>query len=337
MKLLKNNILLFVLLILSFLICSNASQPGIWRAGGSGSFKLLFEEDSLVYKKIQMQSEAIYIQLYKGFAVVKGEYNFLNSTEDSITIKVGYPINNVFPPTAFKNNLNQVVFDNLYNIKGAINGTEIPLLLSPNVENEIWYVWELTFPPKKIIKFTVHFLVNTNNSKTVKGYTNDYKNAFIYLIETGSLWKSPIEKGDFYVQFMDAISIENCKVSVPANPKINLEQNIVHFQLTNYGLQPDDNLIITYTKKIADFNFNAVVKESELYFNVIDIFSKSDLNIPFENFSFKSPYEPENNWKILRFIFNSILFVLHNFIYVVLLVIAIIFLIMYTNKKRGLQ
>ncbi|MEX1382541.1 hypothetical protein [Lutibacter sp.] len=136
---------------------------------------------------------------------------------------------------------------------------------------------------------------------------------------------------------MDAISIENCKVSVPANPKINLEQNIVHFQLTNYGLQPDDNLIITYTKKIADFNFNAVVKESELYFNVIDIFSKSDLNIPFENFSFKNPYEPENNWKILRFIFNSILFVLHNFIYVVLLVIAIIFLIMYTNKKRGLQ
>ena len=337
MKHLKNSIAFFCTLLLSFILLSNASQPGIWNAGGSGSFKLLFEEDSLAYKQIQMQSEVVYMQLYKGFAVVKGTYNFYNSTDASISIKVGYPINNVFPPTTFKDNLNEVVFDDLYKIKGAINRTEIPLHLSPNVENENWYVWELTFPPKETIIFTVHFLVNTNNSKTVKGYTNDYKNGFIYLIETGSLWKSPIEKGDFYVQFMDDISIENSKVSAPSNPKINLEQNIVHFQLTNYGLQPDENLIITYTKKIADFNFNAVVKESEIYFDVIDIFSNSDLNIPFETFSFKKPYEPESNWKFLGFILNSILFVLHNFIYIILLVVAIIFLIIYSNKKRKLQ
>ena len=336
MKKIRNKLIVVIGIgIVVFTLLSNATQPGIWNAGGSGSFKLLFEEDSTAYKKIQMQSEAIYIQLYKGFAVVKGEYNFINSTEDSITIKVGYPINNVFPPTAFKNNLNEVVFDDLYKIKGSINKTEIPLLLSPNAKNENWYVWELTFPPKEIIKFTVHFLVNTNNSKTVKGYTNDYKNAFIYLIETGSLWKSPIEKGDFYVQFMDEISIENCKVSAPATPKINLKQNIVYFQLTNYGLEPDDNLIITYTKKDPVFNFNTIVNASEKYFLSIDSFSNSNLKIPFETFTFKNPYQPESTWgNFFEFIITSILFILHNLIYILLLFTLIILLIIYRNKKK---
>lgn len=179
--------------------------------------------------------------------------------------------------------------------------------------------------------------MNTNKSKTVKGYTNDYKNAFIYLIETGSLWKSPIEKGDFYVQFMDEISIENCKISAPTNLKINSEQNILHFQLTNYGLKPDENLIITYVKKNPAFDFKSVVSKSENYFSEINSFSISNLDIPFETTSFKNPYEPESNWKIFGVIFDSILFVLHNFIYVVLLVVVIIILIIYANKKRRLQ
>jgi hypothetical protein len=321
--------------IISFYLLSNASQPGIWNAGGSGSFKLLFEEDSLAYKKIQMQSEAIFMQLYKGFAVVKGEYNFLNATDSTITIKVGYPINNVFPPTAFNNSLNQVVFDDLYKIKGTINGTETPLLLSPNAKNENWYVWELTFPPNQTLNFTVFFLVNTNNSKTVKGYTNDYKNAFIYLIETGSLWKSPIEKGDFYVKFMDGIPAKECKVSAPKTPKINVEQNILHFQLTNYGLEPDENLIITYTKKNPDFNFNSVVNESEKYFSEIKLFSTSNLNIPFETTSFKNPYEPESNWGILEFLVNTLFFVLNNFIFILLLIVSIILIIIYINYKKS--
>lgn len=334
MKILKNNILILGTILLSLIFLSNATQPGIWNAGGSGSFKLLFEEDSLAYKKIQMQSEKIYMQLYKGFAVVKGEYNFLNSTEENITLKVGYPINNVFPPTVFKNNLNEVVFDDLYKIKGTINKTEIPLHLSLNAKNENWYVWELTFPPKKIVKFTVHFLVNTNNSKTVKGYTNDYKNGFIYLIETGSLWKSPIEKGDFYVQFLDEIIAEDCKISAPTALKINSEKNIVHFQLANYGLQPDENLIITYTKKNTDFNFNTIVSKSEHYFSEINIFSNSNLNIPFESYTFKNPYEPESSF---TFLINIFLFLLQNFIYLLILVAIIILLIIYFVRKNRIQ
>jgi hypothetical protein len=275
------------------------------------------------------------MQLYKGFAVVKGEYNFLNATDSTITIKVGYPINNVFPPTAFNNSLNQVVFDDLYKIKGTINGTETPLLLSPNAKNENWYVWELTFPPNQTLNFTVFFLVNTNNSKTVKGYTNDYKNAFIYLIETGSLWKSPIEKGNFYVKFMDGIPAKECKVSAPKTPKINVEQNILHFQLTNYGLEPDENLIITYTKKNPDFNFNSVVNESEKYFSEIKLFSTSNLNIPFETTSFKNPYEPESNWGILEFLVNTLFFVLNHFIFILLLIVSIILIIIYINYKKS--
>jgi hypothetical protein len=330
----KNKVFLFSLFFLVLLFLSNSSQPGIWKAGGSGSFKLLYPEDSTAYKKIQMQSERVFIQLYRGFAVVKGEYFFNNSTNNEIKIKVGYPINNVFPPTVFKNELNQVVFDDLYKIKGYFNDIELPLFETPNKDNENWYVWELTFPPNKTIKFDVHFLVNTNNSKTVKGYTNDYKNAFIYLIETGSLWKSPIEKGDFYIQFMDEIIIENCKVSAPSNLEFNSEHNLLHFQLTNYGLKPDDNFIITYVKKNPDFIFKEVINDSEIYFTSINSFSNSNLNIPYESISLKNPYEPESSWKFLSLIFKHFLFLFRNFIYSLPVIVIITLIILRSIKKK---
>ena len=200
--------------ILGFIICStflvsNSAQPGVWNAGGSGTFTLLYPEDTIAYKKIQMKSEDIFMQLYKGFATVKGNYHFKNISKDTLKIKVGYPINNVFENINHNQYANQVTVDGLYKIKGLVNGKEAVIYKKPNAENDNWYVWEIAFPPNEITDFTVYFLVNTNNAKITKGYNSDKKNAFIYLIETGSLWKSPIKKGNFYTQLKDNISIKN--------------------------------------------------------------------------------------------------------------------------------
>ncbi|QNM84667.1 hypothetical protein H9W90_10710 [Polaribacter pectinis] len=319
--------LLFIFLGSLFLV-SNSAQPGVWNAGGSGSFTLLYPEDTVAYKKIQMKSEDIFMQLYKGFATVKGTYYFKNTASDTLKIKVGYPVNNVFENVQFHHEVNEVRVEGLYKIKGLINGVEAPIYKKPNAENDNWYVWEITFPPNKITEFTVYFLVNTNNAKIIKGYNSDKKNAFIYLIETGSLWKSPIEKGDFYTQFKDDISIDNVKTSSPTSLFFDEENAILKFSLSDYGKKPDPNFIITYGKKIENFNFKEITSKSDLYFKSIDRFSKNNFN----NYNFNL-IELENAYKVGGISNNAIGLIFYLVIYgipILLGVLALfIFIILY--------
>ena len=288
----KKYIYLLSILISTCFLISNSAQPGVWNAGGSGSFTLLYPEDSVAYKKIQMKSEDIYMQLYKGFAVVKGTYYFKNTVSDTLTIKVGYPVNNVFENVNFHHKVNDVRVDGLYKIKGLINDKQAEIFKKPNSENDNWYVWNVTFPPNKITKFTVFFLVNTNNAKITEGYNSDKKNAFIYLIETGSLWKSPIEKGNFYTQLKDNISIDNLKASSPTQLSFNKENSTLKFTMLDYGKKPDQNFVITYSETLKDFNFKEITQKSNFYFDSIDNFSNQEfLTQNFSLINTKSPYK----------------------------------------------
>ncbi|QTD36710.1 hypothetical protein JL193_11235 [Polaribacter batillariae] len=281
---------LFIIFIVALFLVANSAQPGVWNAGGSGSFTLLYPEDSMAYKKIQMKSENIYMQLYKGFATVKGDYYFKNTAKDTLKIKVGYPINTVFENVRFHNHLNEVRVDGLYKIKGLTNEKELKIFEKPNLKNENWYVWEVVFPPKEITKFTVYFLVNTNNAKITQGYNSDKKNAFIYLIETGYLWKSPIEKGNFYAELKDNISLKNIKVASPA--LVFSAKNILHFSMEDYGKKPDENFVITYGRRIENFNFKEITKSSDSYFSAIDKFSTTNFkNLNYKKTEFKNPYD----------------------------------------------
>lgn len=288
----KKQIYFLLGFITSFLLVSNSAQPGVWNAGGSGTFTLLYPEDTIAYKKIQMKSEDIFMQLYKGFATVKGNYFFKNTSKDTLTIKVGYPINNVFKNISHNQYANNVSVDGLYKIKGLINSIEAPIYKKPNSENDNWYVWEISFPPNEITKFTVYFLVNTNNAKILEGYNSEKKNAFIYLIETGALWKSPIEKGNFYTQFKDKILIKDVKGSSPTLLYFDKENSILKFSLSDYGKSPDKNFVITYGETIEEFNFKSISENSSLYFSEIDNFSTRVFkNHTFNKIDLPNPYK----------------------------------------------
>jgi len=332
-KFLKNIIIIIGTFLLFSTLMSNTAQPGIWNAGGSGSFHLLYPKDSIAYKKIQMQSETIHIQLYKGFAVVKGVYNFLNTTNNPLTIKVGYPINTVFPSKKYQSHLNQVVFDDLYKIKGSINKHEIPLLKLPS-DNDNWYVWEITFPPKQLLNFTVHFIVNTNNAQILQGYNKESKNGFIYLIETGSIWKAPIENGNFYAQLKDDISLANIKGIAPSQPYFNSSNNTLHFKLSNYGIEPDDNFILIYNKKIENFNFNEVISKSDFLFKKIDIFSKETTTSEYSKILLKNPYKVKGTGNF--FISGIYFFILYGIpILAVFILLIFIFKLLKRRKKSS--
>jgi len=330
----KRFLLFFISISSVFFLLSNTAQPGVWNAGGSGSFTLLYPEDSIAYKKIQMQSEKIYIQLYKGYAVVKGTYYFYNTSNDTLTIKAGYPVNNVFKHVTFNKYANEVSVEGLYKVKGQLNNQEIPIYKRPNIEHDNWYVWEVPFPPKKITLFTVYFLVNTNNAKIIEGYNSDDRNAFIYLIETGSLWKSPIEKGAFYTQIMDKkINPKNIKGSVPAPLTYNSPKKVLKFTMTDYGKQPDKNFVLTYGETIKDFNFKKITEQSDTLFTKIDKFSELPLNdYLYAHIKLETPYEVAGTEGFF------VVFLYFFFIFgIPLIVIIITILILYYLYKKFIK
>lgn len=288
------------------LFCSNVSQPGIYNAGGT-SFSMLFPEDSLSYKKVQMQNETIFIQLYKGFAVVKGTYEMVNTSVDSLKFTMGYPVNGIYQGGEV--HLNQVRLDSLYKFKIKTNGKEQSINQqkigdsnqTQTFQNENWLTWEITFHPKENKQVEVYFLVNTNEAGITKGYTNERKNAFIYLLESGSVWKQPIEQGNFIVELKDNLKLEDISgISSHLNFQTTTSETILVGTKSNFSPTPKDNLIITYFKHQPDFQWESKLLQSEKLFDEIDAFSKENVSQKLKPYEAKNPYEVQPDfWSFL--------------------------------------
>ena len=266
-----------------FLLCSNVSQPGIYNGGGM-AFTMLFPEDSLAYKKVQMQEEKIYIQLYKGYAVVKGTYKMVNTTKEKLSFKMGYPINGIY--NGGESDLNQVQLDSIYKFKVKSNSKELLIDKaafddSDNVivfNDENWLTWQMDFLPNQTNNVEVYFIVNTNLGQVTKGYNKKETNTFIYLLESGSVWKQPIAKGDFIIELKDNLKVEDIDgISNHFNFKKHPTLNILFGNKTNFSPTPNDNLIITYFKTLESFNFENILTNESHLFDTIDMLSIKEI------------------------------------------------------------
>ncbi|MBD3749327.1 MAG: hypothetical protein IE931_07520 [Sphingobacteriales bacterium] len=303
----------FILMLFYWLVLpqgellANAAQPGIWNAGGT-VFTMLYQEDSLTFKKVQMQQERIYIQLYKGFAVVKGSYVFKNTTNEYLQFKMGYPVNGIYSGGA--NNLNQIILDSLSQFKIKANNKWLTLVrenypkINADAQNidafsDNWKVWQMQFAPNEIQKVEVYFIVNTNEAKIRKGYNIEKRNALIYLLESGSVWKNNIEKGEFNIQLMDSLTLNSVQgISEGFGFKFNAKNQIFAGQKTDFSPTPKDNLIIKYSEFNENFLFENAIKQTNELFTRIDQMSQ----IPFEtltyaNIKLRNPYEVENTFE----------------------------------------
>src|SRR5690606_31035382 len=309
---------------------ANASQPGVWNAGGT-VFRMLYPEDSLTFKKVQMQQERIYIQLYKGYVVVKGGYLFRNTTNEKLNFKMGYPVNGIYYGGGI--DLNEVTLDSLSSFKIKANDSWLPLLKenhpelnndykSPVPSGDNWIVWQMTFAPEETQTVEVYFIVNTNNAQVRQGYNTEQRNAFIYLLESGSVWKNPIEKGSFYVQLMDGLTAENVQgISQGFGFRYN-ETNKVYFGTkTNFSPTPKDNLVVTYYKHDENFSFKTVLSKSDSLFAEMDKWSSS----PSESLTY-TEIETGNPYKVKRTFLGSFPELLTLFVMVAPFIIAMLFL-----------
>ncbi len=341
----KKIILFINFVFIPLAIWANAAQPGIWRAGGTGTFNLLFEEDTAFYKKIQMKQEQVSIQLYKGFAVVKGEYWMYNHEDTSIVMRAGYPINADFESHKNGSDLTAIWFDEMYQFKVLIDGdemdyekVEVEEVNSEFVDNysaKQWYVWKNEFKPKALTKIEVFFILNTNEANVREGYDTRSFNAFIYILETGATWKNPIEKGLIKIQLMDGMSNEDIKgYASDLNLSYNSAQNILYTQFTDLIPTRSDNIALTYHKQIDEFDFNNIINNKDKYYNDIDRLSKTQLNNSnlTEILKFDSPFDiPNTSTNIIGGVF---IFMIYGVpILIGLIVIFVLYWIFIRKKK----
>ncbi|WP_111308484.1 hypothetical protein [Confluentibacter sediminis] len=290
-----------IALSLSHKALANASQPGIWNAGGT-VFTMLYPEDSLSFKKVQMQQERIYIQLYKGFAVVKGTYIFKNTSSENLQFKMGYPVNGIY--SGGETDLNQITLDSLSHFKIKANQRYLNLIKENHPElnhndgnvtpfSDNWMVWQMAFAPNEAQTVEVYFLVNTNDAQVRKGYNLENRNAFIYLLESGSVWHQPIEKGYFYVQLREGLTLENLQgLSGGFDFKFNEKHQLFAGNKINFSPTPADNLVAAYYEKIENFDFTKHTAQSEKLFNTIDELSHISLDdLTYTEVELGNPYE----------------------------------------------
>ena len=311
-----NKILLLVLIFsMNKEILANAAQPGIWNAGGMGNFSLLYPEDSLSYKKIQMVDEKVSLILYKGYAVVKGEYRMYNDTKDTIFIKTGYPLNSNFKSDTKDVHRAEIIFDSLYGLKVLVNSVPVNLIseMSDNnagsLHNSNWYVWSNKFAPEDTTLISVYFIVNTNGSIIREGYAKDKNNGFIYILETGSTWKQPILEGEIRIKMEEGLTNDDIKGLKPDSVfKKDSKGNLLQYIFHNISPTEQDNVIITYNEKVDDLNFDQVLSQKEFLFSKADEFSGQEINSELlTSKKFNSPYEVEStDWGSLLFILSLV-------------------------------
>lgn len=332
-----------ILFLLNRCVLPNAAQPGIWNAGGMGNFSLLFPDDSLAYKKIQMSRERVSIQLYKGYAVVKGEYYMFNDTKDTIKLRTGYPLNTNFNSETRDANRAEILFDSLFGLKVLINSVPVKLISEPSEDNttqyrnDNWYVWNNTFPPLDTTVITVYFIVNTNDNIIRKGYARDENNGFIYLLETGSTWKQPIISGEIRIKLEDNISIDELNGLKPDSVfKTDEKNKVLQYIFLNLSPNYRDNIILTYGKKNNELNFDKILSEKDILYNKADKFSAVEINSrELSSKKYKSPFEVEStDWGSLLFILSIIGIPVLIIIFISAIIIIIVVMLYKKSKKE---
>lgn len=314
---------------------ANVAQPGMWNAGGTGDFSLLFQEDSSDYQKIQMIEEQVNIQLYPGFAVVKGQYQLLNHSTDTVDIRIGYPINSSFENFIHGSNGFDIRFDDLYALKSTINKVPVLIKESPieeDYDTKNWYTWNAKFAPQSTTLCEVWFIVNTNNTFVRRGYGGEEVNGFVYLLETGATWKPPIGKGEIRIHFDPAINMKKMRGLRPNDIfRWNEDERILKYNFTNLKPKSSDNLFINYGKKIDNFDFSKATNNAQIYFDKIDQFSTQNLEkLTWETKSFGNPLDAKSGggWIV------GVVFMLGIFGPFILLGILIVFLMYWYFKKK---
>ncbi|MEZ4978632.1 MAG: hypothetical protein R2772_04980 [Chitinophagales bacterium] len=321
-------------------LSSNAAQPGIYNSGGT-SFNLLYEEDSSSYNKIQMQEELVLVQLYPGFAVVKGNYQMLNTSNEELHLRMGYPVNGIYNSTSSMASDFQI--DSLYAFDIKLNGIYLEDSLLDfsssnynNLNSNNWHIWELDFKANETALVEVHFIVATNDAKIVQGYNSSRHNAFIYLFESGKTWTKNIEKARLAIQLMGGVQLKDIAGLANSFPlSYNENFKILYGETSHFSPTENDNFIISYLEHEENFDMEEVMKNKENYIQEISKFPLASIDFTEQNQQeFGDPFEAEKS--PLSFLASILIYlaILSPFILGFLALLLVFFILRKLLKKN---
>ncbi len=283
-------ILFIALFIISQSLMANVAMPGMWNTGSGRKFIPYFREDSVHIGKVQMLSESIFIQLYQGYAVVKGSYRMVNLTNESFSLRLGFPINGRYEHPQFNN----VSFDKLHSLRVFNADSEAVVLQledylkkrnqkdfsTDSIKNFYstftpedalnWYVWETYFTSNDTLDITVYYILNTNNASYRQGYDVRHYNVFSYILETGEAWAGYIEEGEIRIQLMDELNVSDIHGAYPFSAFMTNGVDMLVRKFTTLEPTPSDNIVIAYGEPQENFTLDTVLSASERYYQKIE-------------------------------------------------------------------
>lgn len=278
------------LLTLHVTATSNPAMPGVWNAGVGGQLYPLFAEDSVRFGKVLLEKELVLVNLYPGFAVVKGEYRFLNNSGSTVRLRVGYPVSGTYTAVVVDN----VVYNDLYAFRAFANGipvqarrnsdagtvSPVRLITDSSAVNQVtnWYTWEQDFPQGEYTTLTIYFITQNNLARFKRGNLSRDGNAFGYVLESGQAWGGRIGVGQVLIRLHEGLSVNNVMGILPAQ---HIVGDLTHIQYSfkNLAPEPSDNLLVWYEGAPPDFKFEKrVLPAADTLFKMMDAFPVSEFN-----------------------------------------------------------
>jgi hypothetical protein len=248
----------------------NAAMPGVWQGGATARFVPLFSSDSAALQHVSMQREQILVDLYPGYAVVKGTYWMRNNSGKPIDMLVGYPlqgkvnapvVSNIVLgfPEVFKVLVNGVATPT------ANNENELQLIASPQqqqanmqVDAKDWIVWRTQFAADTLTTLTVYFVVNCSQAKLRKGYSVKEGHAFAYVLESGRAWAGSIDTGNIWMRLRGGLKQKHINGLLPANAWQGSD-SLMAWNFNNLEPSENNNLLVWYNAGKDSIDFNALV------------------------------------------------------------------------------
>jgi hypothetical protein len=336
------------LFMTAFVISMNANvaMPGFFNAGGGQEFVLMYPQDSVHLDKVQMKEELILINLYPGFAVVRGDYYMHNHSDSIVSLHTGYPANSIYPhdrKSDWSGEYYELDFSNMHKLEVSVNGNPVSWekqsITDPSGygdESYIWYVWNMDFAPQTVTHIRVYFVVNTNYALVREGYNSAHVNGFVYLLESGKPWAGNIEKGRICVSLKDDLTAKSIGGILPESAyTLFAESGQLVYDFA--GLEPEhtDNVLIRYGKKIEGFDEKSLPADPGSYYRELDAVDAASLNKA-EGVSFAAG-DPFHAGGAGGFLVGAIFFLTIFGLPLLLVVVVVTGIVIFVRRRRKRQ
>ncbi len=259
----------FVLLIgLSVLPFANIAMPGYWSIGTG--FDITSPEGEAL-EHVSMESEEIYVHLYRGFAVVRAVFLMKNGMKGDIKkARIGFPKSGslrgqIYYHLEMGESENFTVYSNGEQVKGIAE--EHFEESSPRMD--VWYVWEQDFPAASYTKIELFYVVNTNYASITKGYSNIKGMAFSYILETGASWKGNIGSSIVFIRLCDGITVNDLNSVYDFKAMKVRGPDELLFEYASYEPSIYSNIFINYLKPADGFDFPKILSDTQKYYEKI--------------------------------------------------------------------